>query len=474
MSGFESDEEVMGGIEGEEKYDMFVIFNFHGDVSKIPIIPKIVKHDVIQISSELDDYGYFPKETIFDVIIKNKDGSKRAVDIVKHQIRDIETEEFTEMVETETFSEELEKAKTYFLNGKKVSLQECEKIMKKLELHFLVNTPEIKEMILSKINKICHAVSQMKNPHPITRSSKATKSLSIISKVSTESKASIVEKQLEKQLEDLKKFFIKINSNFFAGINLRHRTYKNCFPAWDFEGMHETDNPNYRGILIGAYDGSALDVCFKHIIASDEFKQFIQFDSTKTIDPNLLKEKDYCILRKETLIYGILYFLGKRCFIIDESNEDIDESNEDIDESPHKEDYFELLEELSRNYDELPSEIEDGIPYQTTMININAFIIKLKILAIRYWQTLKRTEWTKWDTYSTYLDGGAMKAHFYGFTCSKLHNITIDTQCGIVRIPTIPRGGSKTRRKKPRNKHNQKSRKRSNSLIRKIKRKPRK
>lgn len=452
--------------EEEEKYDMFVIFNFHGNISKTPIIPKIVKHDVAQISSELNDYGYFTKGTIFDIIIENVNGSKRAIDIVKHKIRDMETEEFAEMVETETFSEELEKAKTYFLNGKtSVSFQECEKIMKNLESKFLVDTPEIQQQILLKIKKICHAISQGQNPPPKTMSTRSSKTVnkSKTVKKSTLYAASIV----KKQFEDLKKFFIKINSNFFAGILLRHRTYKNCFPAWDFEGRHETDAENNRGILIGAYDGSALDVCFQHIIELTEFKQLIQLDPTKKIDPNLLKNKDHCILRNDTLIYGILYFLGQNCFYIDE---DIDE---DEDESPRKEDYFRLLEELSRNYDELPSEI-GGTPYQTTMININAFIIKLKILAIRYWQNINKIKWTNWDEYSTYLDGGAMKAHFYGFTCSKLHNITIDTQCGIVRSLSIPRGGSKTRRKKPRNKHSRKSCKRSNSLILKMKRKPRK
>ena len=449
---------------GEEKYDMFVILNFHGNISKAPIIPTIVKHDVVQMSSELDGYGFFTKETIFDVIIENKDGSKRAIDIVKHQIRNIETEEFAEMVGKETFSKELENVKTFFLNGKTVSFQECEKIMKNLESKFLVNTPEIQQQISSKINQICRAISRRQNPSQktiSTRSDKAYKA-STVSKASTASKEipnETIKTVVESQFEDLKNLFIEINSNHADGTVLRYRTYKNCFPAWDFEGRHETDATNYRGILIGAYDGSALDVCFKHIIASSEFATLINMDPEEKLDPNYLKNKNNCILRKRTLIYEILYFLGETCFIIDE------------DESPRKEDYVRLLEELSRNYDELPSDIEDGIPYQTTMININAFIIKLKILAIRYVQKLNEIEWTKWHKYSTYLDGGVMKAHFYGFTCSKLHDIAIETQCRIVRIPTIPRGGSKTRRKKPRNKHSRKTR---NSLILKVKRKPRK
>ena len=462
---------------GGEEYDMFVILNFHGNISKIPIISTVVKYDVVQMSSELDGYGFVQKGTIFDIIIENVNGSKKAIDSVKQQIRNIETEEFAEMVEKETFSKELEKVKTIFLNNETdFSIPHCEEIMKNLKSKFLVDTPEIKEKILLKIKKICNAISRRQNPSQKTISTRSDKAYKA-SKTSTVSKASTASKEIpnetiktvvESQFEDLKNLFIEINSNHADGTVLRYRTYKNCFPAWDFEGRHETDETNYRGILIGAYDGSALDVCFKDIIASSEFATLINMDPEEKLDPNYLKNKNNCILRKGTLIYVILYFLGQNCFYIDEdADEDIDE---DIDESPRKEKYFELLEEMSRNYDELPSDIEGGIPYQTKMISINAFIMMVKILTIRY----NQKELTDWYECITFLDGGAMKAHFYGFTCSKLHNITIETQCGLVRILTGPRGGSKTRRKKPRNKHSRKSRKRRNSLILKVKRKPRK
>ena len=101
---------------GGEEYDMFVILNFHGNISKIPIISTVVKYDVVQMSSEMDGYGFVQKGTIFDIIIENVNGSKKAIDSVKQQIRNIETEEFAEMVEKETFSKELEKVKTIFLN----------------------------------------------------------------------------------------------------------------------------------------------------------------------------------------------------------------------------------------------------------------------------------------------------------------------------------------------------------------------
>lgn len=46
---------------GGEEYDMFVILNFHGNISKIPIISTVVKYDVVQMSSELDGYGFVQK-----------------------------------------------------------------------------------------------------------------------------------------------------------------------------------------------------------------------------------------------------------------------------------------------------------------------------------------------------------------------------------------------------------------------------
>jgi hypothetical protein len=236
----------------------------------------------------------------------------------------------------------------------------------------------------------------------------------------------------------------------------RHLTYDGAagLPNWSFGGRQAgEDSDNYRGLMIRSCEGSYLEFFF-------EDNKF-----------NPSSEEEF-ILRNGNVMHHLLAQLGETGFNI---------SDDENDESENKRTYNELLEEMSRNYDMNPlTPVKGGklpSPYQTDMLRVCGFINYVRFLATRYYQKLHKIAWIPYLEFIK--DSSTMKAYVYVFSCSKIE----ESMCsfdgkGLKRLltnPKAPSGGSKTRRKKPRNKHkHQKSRKRGNSLIRKIKRKPRK
>jgi len=238
-----------------------------------------------------------------------------------------------------------------------------------------------------------------------------------------------------------RKYYYDGNKDLSTETPKRHLTYDGAagLPNWSFGGRQAGEvYDRSMGLMIRSCKGSHLEFFFK----DNEFNP---------------TSKEACILRNGNTMHKLLAELGKTCFYI---------SDDGNDESEKKRTYDELLEEMSRNYDEEP--------HETEMLRVCGFINYVRFLATRYYQGRHGLTWTPYLQFIH--DPTTMKAYVYVFSCSKIEESMCSfTGKNLKKIPTIPpRGGSKTRRKKPRNKHSRKSRKRSNSLISKVKRKPRK
>ena len=288
----------------------------------------------------------------------------------------------------------------------------------------------------------------------------------------------IFNRYLKGKQEDLLTEFAKNNEKYYSEdpnskTPKRHLTYDGAagLPYWSFGGRQAgEDSDNYRGLMIRSCEGSHLDFFLKNN----------GFNPTSEED-FILRKETTIFLRKET-IYNFLAILGNTCFYISGVTGYVkdDPMHDELDK---KEIYDELLEEMSRNYDMDPlTPVEEGelpLPYKTDMLRVSGFINYVRFLATRYYQTQNGIAWTPYLQFIN--DSTTMKAYVYVFSCSKIEESMCSfTGKDLKRLltgptgETTPGGGSKTRRKKPRNKHSQKSRKRSNSLIRKVKRKPRK
>jgi hypothetical protein len=252
-----------------------------------------------------------------------------------------------------------------------------------------------------------------------------------------------------------RKYYDDGNEDLSTETPKRHLTYDGAagLPHWSFGGRQAgEDSDNYRGLMIKSCEGSHLEFFF-------EDNKF-----------NPRSEEEF-ILRNGNDMHHLLAQLGKTCFYI---------SDDENDESENKRTYNELLEEMSRNYDMDPlTPVKRGklpSPYQTDMLRVCGFINYVRFLATRYYQRLHGIAFTPYLEFIK--DSSTMKAYVYVFSCSKIEegmcSFTGSSLERKLTNPKAPSGGSKTRRKKTRNKHSRKSRKRSNSLIRKIKRKPRK
>ncbi len=441
-----------------QKLAFLVIANYHGFIGG-KTIP--AGKDVIQMSALPHGIGTVPDPKIFQAIIGKYDqpniGSKRSIDEIKQNIRKFESLQFLNLVK-DSYPNFLE-----ILN-----------IIKQL-LYNLLNDINISEKIFqTEIGKLQSYFSAAKDPPNIQAiiqeiydgdiAIKSQAAQSVFEQATQDAVSQQLEANFDK-IDEINNLYMKYVLTEFSEINLRHGTYVEEYPNLDFEGRH-SENPqdSMMGLFVVPYDDSLLDKCFKDVIASGKFKDFVTSKNPQfIIDKEDLKNKDQCILRKGTLTYYILKFLGDNYFKDDETF--------------YQTEYVELFEEMSRNYDEDPLTLPGKNPYQTNMTNIKDFIDYIKCFSLKHKDYVE----IQLRSHSECMDEiklGAIPACVYLFTCAKCYFEGVGTEKILRRVKTLdPSGGSKTRRKKPRNKHSRKSRKRnpkSNSLIRKVKRKPRK
>ena len=86
------------------KAGMWVCANFHGIIYKGYIFNLITKRFRIEMSSDIDDYGFHPPEKAFDYIASNTNGSQMSIDSIKAEIRNVERLLFQQMIENEEFT----------------------------------------------------------------------------------------------------------------------------------------------------------------------------------------------------------------------------------------------------------------------------------------------------------------------------------------------------------------------------------
>ena len=464
-----------------EEQAFLAIVNCHGFIGG-ETIP--AGNDVIQLSALPNRMGTVPDKNIIQAIIGKYGypnlGLKHSIDEIKQNIRKFESLKFLNLVKN-SYKNLLEIIDTIrqllhdLSNDIIISKEDFQTEIDKLQTYFspVENPPDIKAKIKEIYDgniaiKIQAAQEAQEAQEAYIQEARAAfvPEASIIKAQETyiEEALAVVSQQLKENIDkvdEIKKIYEGYVLNEFAEINYRHGTYVEKYPNLKFEGRHSENPPDsMMGIFIVPYDNSPLDKCFKDTIASKEFEDFVLGeDKAFKINERDLKKKEECILRHGTLTHYILRFLSNKYL----RGERADRNRYNV-----------LFNELSRNYDQdpltIPGKNPSGNPYQTNMTNIKHFIDYIKCFALKHKDFISDGDFKPYSEYMKKINSGAIPACVYLFTCAKCYFEGVGTV--LPRVDTA--GGSKTRRKKPRNKHSRNSRKRSNSLIRKVKRKPRK
>ena len=455
--GYSETVKISEALKRELRYAIYVILNFHGLPQRKKNI--YINDDAVQMASIINRTASVPNVKMFDAIIgldgHPNVGTKESIDEIKQKIRQFESLTFLKLVRVLYLRlfEILKIIKENLLKDILNKIDNCQENSQEeiIELQTLFapyeNPPDINEII----RKICDDLS---------KKSKKTKTIWVKLSESelTNKQIEQIKQNLNTKFDEIEEIYIKYLLNEFIEINLRHGTYVEEILDFDFESKHHENSPDgMMGIFIGAYDGSELDICFQQTIASPEFLIFLRennaahfIDEKNIIHPAYLKQKEHCILREGTLIYYILFFLGNNYFKQSETG--------------RKNRYFELFEELSRNYD---TDLPEGERYQTNMSNIIDFIDFIKSFALKHPEYLETKQLKSHSKCVGEITGGRVPAYFYAFTCAVLHGEALDAT-NLLRTETLRTetlGGTKKKRRKKQKR--KKSIKRNKSIKRK-------
>lgn len=413
----------------EMSFDMFFIMNFHGYAFGDPIT--IGSRDIFINSSLPDKKGILPDNKLIDVFIgsvdHNNGGEMSKIIENKEQARKYESLIFLRLFEHKLYPKLLEilgNIKKHISSGEDVQNEITE--LQKLFLPY-ENPPDINEFV--------------------------TKIYDVIAK--NQSVAFDASTFLDENLNKIVESYMSYITTELKEINLRYGTYVEYCPNLKLEGKHPDDSEDsMMGFFVGTYDGKLLDICFKHIIDSQEFEDFLIIngdtyyinDETNIIPHGYLKQKEHCILRKGSLTYYILKFLGEEYFLnktdtLVVTKRATDENEELLTEDvtlTHKDMYLALFDNLSQDYNANQLTLPDKEPYQTELSYIIDFINYIKCFAINYHEEyIENNENKPHSYYMDLVDSGAVPACSYLFTCLKYYENAVGTT--FRRLQTYPK-----------------------------------
>ena len=426
----------------ETSFDVLFIMNFHGYAFGDPIT--IGSRDIFINSSLPDKKGILPDNNLIDVFIGSVDydngGEMSKIIENKEQARKYGSLIFLRLFE-------------YILYPKLFEILEKIKhnILEKIKHHILSDND-----VENEITELQELFLPYENPPDINDF--VTRIYAYVNAMKTESvfafNVKTVETFLDEQLNEIVELYMSYIITELKEINLRFGTYVEYCPNLKLEGKHSDDpEDSMMGFFVGTYNGTLLDICFKHIIDSQEFEDFLIEngdtyyinDETNVIDPGYLKQKEHCILREGSLTYYILKFLGEKYFkktdTLDLTKRATDKNRELLTEDvtlAHEERYNWLFDNLSQDYNANQLTLPDEEPYQTELSYIIDFINYIKCFAINYHEEyIENNEKKTHSYYMKLVDKGAVPACSYLFTCLKYYENAVGTI--FRRLPTYPK-----------------------------------